>query len=114
MIRFQADAGLDYKIVRAVRQQEPSIDFASATDGGLEGVPDPEVLELAGSENRILVTHDRRTMPGHFPSRLAEGKSSPGVFLVSQFAALGPVVETLVQKTFAAAASRRVSTRMAR
>jgi hypothetical protein len=96
MIRFQADADLDHKIVQAARKSEPSMDFASALDSGLERVPDPEVLELAASQNRILVTHDRRTMPGYFRSRLAQGKSSPGVFLVSQFAALGPVVEALV------------------
>jgi hypothetical protein len=35
-------------------------------------------------------------MPDHLRSRLKEGKSSPGVFLVSQSAPLGPVVEALV------------------
>jgi hypothetical protein len=35
-------------------------------------------------------------MLDHLRSRLEEGKSSPGVFLVSQFAPLGPVVEALV------------------
>jgi hypothetical protein len=67
-------------MVVAVRRREPAIDFASAADGELEGVPDPDVLELAASHGRILITHDR------FRRRLEERKSSPGVFLVSQFA----------------------------
>jgi hypothetical protein len=96
LIRFQADADVSRKIVFALRRREPAIDFASAADGELEGVPDTEVLEIAANQGRILITHDRRTMLDHFRRRLEEGKSSPGVFLVSQFAPLGPVVEALV------------------
>jgi hypothetical protein len=96
LIRYQADADLHQRIVAAVRRREQAIDFASAADSELEGVPDPDVLEVAASHGRILVTHDRRTMIEHFRNRLREGRSSPGVFLVSQFAPLGPVVEALV------------------
>jgi hypothetical protein len=96
LIRFQADADIRQQIVRALRLREPAIDFASAADSRLEGVPDPGVLEIAANQGRILITHDRRTMVDHFRNRLEEGKSSPGVFLLSQFAPIGPVVETLV------------------
>ncbi|MBC8167136.1 MAG: DUF5615 family PIN-like protein [Bryobacteraceae bacterium] len=96
MIRFQADADVRQRIVRAVRLRESAIDFASAADSKLEGIPDPEVLEIAANQGRILITHDRRTMVDHFRTRMKEGKSSPGVFLLSQFAPIGPVVETLV------------------
>ena len=60
------------------------------------GLSDPEVLELAAKEGRILVTHDRRTMPGHFRDRLESGESSPGVFIVSQFEPIGSVIEALL------------------
>jgi len=95
-IRFQADADLRYTIVKAVRQQEPSIDFASAVESGLEGVSDSEILERAASEGRIVVTHDRRTMLAYFRDRLEAGKSSPGLWVVSQGAALGSVVSAIV------------------
>jgi len=61
-IRFQADADLNFDIVKAVRRREPAIDFASAADADLEGIADPEILESAASTNRVLVSHDRRTM----------------------------------------------------
>ena len=93
-IRFQADADLNHEIVASVRRREPGIDFASAADANLEGVADPELLELAARENRILITHDRRTMPGHLRVRLADG--SPGILIVSQFAPLGPVIEAII------------------
>jgi len=37
-IRFQADNDLQFAIVKAVRRREPSIDFASAQESGLEGL----------------------------------------------------------------------------
>jgi len=45
---------------------EPAIDFRSAGEGGVIGRPDPEVLAQAASEGRVLVSHDRPNMPGHF------------------------------------------------
>ena len=95
-IRFQADNDLKFGIVKAVRRREPSIDFASAQEAGLDGLSDPELLDRAAREDRVLVSHDRRTMLDHFRMRLAAGKSSPGVFIVSQGAPIGQVVEALV------------------
>jgi hypothetical protein len=95
-LRFQADADLKYSIVKAVRQRERGIDFASAVDSGLAGVSDPEILEQAEQEGRILVSHDRRTMLAHFRARLEREKSSPGLFVVSQVAPLQAVVYAIV------------------
>lgn len=88
-IRFQADADLNFDIVRAVRQQESAVDFASPMDSGLHGVSDAEILERAAVANRVLVSHDRRTMLDHFRNRIAAGKSSPGLLIVSQDAPIG-------------------------
>ena len=72
------------------------MDFLSANEADLEGIPDPDVLALAAEQKRILVTHDRQTMPEHFGAFLLSGRSSPGVFLVSQHAAIGEVIDSLV------------------
>lgn len=95
-LRFQADADLKHTIVKAVRRREPSIDFASAVDSDLEGISDPELLERAAQEDRILVSHDRRTMLAHFRARLEAEKSSPGLFVISQGVPLQPVVDAIV------------------
>ena len=95
-IRFQADNDLKFGIVKAVRRREPAIDFASAQEAGLEGVSDPELLDRATSEGRVLVSHDRRTMLDHFRAHLAAGKTSAGVLIVSQGAPIGLVVEAIV------------------
>jgi hypothetical protein len=95
-IRFLADADLDGAILHGVRRREPSIDFKSANDAALEGLPDPEVLELAATEGRILVSHDTSTMPVHFAARSHLGLKSPGVLLTLQSADVGEVIESLL------------------
>lgn len=95
-LRFQADNDLRFRIVKAVRRREPAIDFWSAQEAGLKGVPDPVVLDRAAAEGRVLVSHDRRTMINHFRERLVDGKSSPGLLMVSQDLAIGEVADVLV------------------
>ena len=95
-IRFLADADLDYAIVQGVRRREPAIDFKSANDAGLEGLPDDRVLEVAAEEGRVLVSHDKRTMSVHFVARSHLGLKSPGVLLALQSADVGDVIESLL------------------
>jgi hypothetical protein len=95
-VRFQADADLNFDIIRAVRERDPAVDFASATDAGLKGVSDPNILEQAAVANRVLVSHDRHTMLNHFRNRLIEGRTSPGLLIVSQKSPIGPVVESII------------------
>ena len=95
-IRFQADNDLKFAIVKAVRRLEPSIDFASAQEARLDGLGDPELLDRAAVECRVLVSHDRRTMLNHFRNHLATGKSSPGLLVVAQGTAIGVAAEAIV------------------
>lgn len=94
-IRFQADADLNQHIVLATVRHEPALDFRTATEAGLSGLPDPEVLALAARENRILVTHDGQTMPRHFADFL-QTSQSPGVLVLPQHLAVGAAAEELL------------------
>ena len=96
MIRFLADASLHYGIVTGCRRREPAIDFTSANEARLDGVDDPDVLDLASREDRILVTSDLKTMPTHFADYLEEHGHAPGVFLVKQRAPLAAVIDELL------------------
>ena len=90
--RFQADADLNHKIVTGFRRREPAIDFLSANDGGVVGLLDPDVLRVAANAGRILVSHDRKTMPRHFAGFI-ETRSSPGVIIVTQELDIGVAIE---------------------
>jgi hypothetical protein len=75
-IKFQADADFDRRALRGLRRIAPEIDMRTAADAGLEGLDDPEVLLIAASSARILVSQDRSTMPAHF-RRFVSGSESP-------------------------------------
>ena len=94
--RFQADNDLRGAIWRGVLRREPSIDFQSAREVELDGVPDSEVLRVASMQNRILISHDENTMPSHFKSFLAAGYESPGLLIVSQSVATNVVIESIL------------------
>ena len=55
---------------------------------------DPDVLALAAGMNRVLVSHDFETMPGHFYQFL-ERSASPGLILTPQPRPVGQAVEDL-------------------
>ncbi len=94
-IRFQADNDLDHRIVIATRRLEPAIDFQPASALGLHlRVPDDQVLALAAGQGRILVSHDRRTMPKHF-AQVIITHSSPGLIIVSRKLPVGRAAEWL-------------------
>lgn len=82
-IRFQADADLNEDILTGVLRREPRVDFRTAAATGLRSLSDVEVLTVAAREGRILVSHDRRTMPRAF-AEFIRTNASPGVLIVSQ------------------------------
>jgi hypothetical protein len=94
-IRLQADADLRQVIVKAVRRREPAIDFQTATQARLAGLADHQVLARTANDGRVLVTHDRKTMPEHFSEFIACHISS-GVIIVPQDMRVVAAVEELI------------------
>jgi hypothetical protein len=94
-IKFQADWDLDGRVIRGLRRIAPEIDLRTAADARLSGLEDPEVLRCAASDDRILVSQDRSTMPAHF-RRFVTISESPGVILVRAAVPIGVVIEELL------------------
>lgn len=94
-IRFQADADLNQIILLATVRREPTIDFQRALAASLVSLNDKEVLALAAKEGRILVTHDRKTMPKHF-SEFITLETSPGLIIIPQHLPVASAVEYLI------------------
>ena len=53
------------------------------------------ILEIAAQERRILVSHDRRTMPLHFADFIVENKSY-GVLIVPQDISIPEAIDNLI------------------
>jgi hypothetical protein len=94
-VRFQADADFNEIIIRAALRHEPGIDFQSAPAANLPGRSDPEVLAIAAAAGRVLVSHDRKRMPGHFAEFITR-ETSAGLLIVPQRLAIARAVEDLV------------------
>ena len=84
MLRFAVDEDFDNRIVRGLLRLLPTLDIVRVQDAGLLGKRDPEVLEWAASENRVLLTHDATTMTKHAYDRVESAKSMPGLFEIGQ------------------------------
>jgi predicted nuclease of predicted toxin-antitoxin system len=94
-IRFQADADLNQTILLAAIRREPGLDFQTAHQCGLISIADADVLARASDEDRILVTHDQRTMPSHF-AEFIKRRESPGLLIVRQSLPVAQVVDDLL------------------
>jgi len=73
--RFLADENLNAKIIAGLLRRESSIDFQPARAAGILGFPDEEVLAIAAHRGRILISHDRETMPAHYRRACKAGAS---------------------------------------
>lgn len=81
MIRFLADENFNGKILRGVRRELPDADILRVQDTAIYQAPDPQVLEWAAQQGRILLTHDIETMVGYANQRIAAGLLIPGVIV---------------------------------
>ena len=84
MIRFLADENFDRRIVQALRRTAPHIDVALAQEVGLTGVTDPVLLAWAATDNRILLSHDYKTLPLHARRRIEASQPVSGILLMQR------------------------------
>lgn len=95
MLRLLIDQDLDHDILRGLIRRVPGLDAVTAFEIGMNEATDPELLEWAAREGRSIVTHDRRTMPGHAADLMAEGKTTAGLFVVPRSMPLQQAIENL-------------------
>lgn len=76
-MKFLTDENFEGAIYRGLLRRKPDIDLVRVQDVGLSEADDPTILAWADKEGRVLLTHDRRTMPRYAYQRIAEGKLLP-------------------------------------
>ena len=96
LLRMLADENFNSDIVRGLLLRNPGLDLLRAQDVSLQGRDDPSVLQWASDNNRILLTHDRATMPHHAIERLAAGIPVTGVFALDDRFPVGRAIEELL------------------
>ena len=95
MLRLLIDQDLDHVILRGLLLRVPNLDFITAHQVGLSNASDPEILAWAAEQERVVITHDRRTMPYHATSRIARAETIAGVIIVSRQLPISQVINEL-------------------
>ena len=96
MFKLAADHNVDGDILRGIRRRVPDVDLVRAVDAGLSAATDPEILEWAAVERRVLITHDASTMVAFAYQRLSQGLPLSGVLVIGSRVSVGRAIEDLV------------------
>lgn len=96
MLRLVADENFNGDIVRGLLLQRPDLDIVRIPDVGLAGADDGEVLSWAAENDRIIITHDRATLPDYAFARLAAGKSMSGAFILNNRIPVGDAIREIL------------------
>jgi hypothetical protein len=94
-VRLAADHDFDERILQGLVARLPDLDVIRVRDLGLARALDPRILEWAAAEERILLTHDRSTMPDFAYDRVRLGLRMPGVVGVPRRLPIGRAIEEL-------------------
>jgi hypothetical protein len=96
VIPFLVDQNFNEHIVDGMTRRNPALDFIHVREVDLAAATDSLVLEWAASHGRVLLTHDRKTIPQVAYGRVAAGDLMPGVFLVSDSMPIGQTIDELL------------------
>ena len=96
MLRLLSDENFNGNIVRGLFLRQPNLDLLRVQDVNLLNVDDPEILEWAANNGRILLTHDRATMPDFAYERLSKNQSMAGMFVVNDRMAVRQAIDDLL------------------
>lgn len=96
-IRFLIDEDTAHIIRAGLLQRQPEVEVRVIGDENAPqiGTKDEEILEFLERETHILVSSNRRTMPGHLQTYLQEGGHIPGILLLRPNASYRQIIDSL-------------------
>ena len=95
MLPLLIDQDFDHDILRGLRLRVAALNAVTAREAGLDRKSDPDVLLWAAEHKRVVVTHDRNTMPRYAYDRVRRGEPMAGVFIVSRETPIGSAITEL-------------------
>lgn len=97
-IRFLIDENLSKQIKIATLRLNSNIDILCVGDPDAPtfGTLDPDILRYLEGARRLLITDNRKSMPGHLESHWAEGGKSWGIFWVRPQTPIGQLALEII------------------
>jgi predicted nuclease of predicted toxin-antitoxin system len=96
MLRLASDADFNGDVLRGLFQRRPDLNLIRVQDVGLRTADDENILEWAAIGGRILLTHDRTTLPNFAYERVKVGRPMPGVFVMRNKQPLGNLIDEIL------------------
>jgi hypothetical protein len=96
MLQLLSDENFNRDIVRGLLLRRPGLDLVRVQDVELLGRDDSAILEWAAENHRILLTHDRATIPDFAYQRVVDAQPMPGVFVLNDRLPVNRAIEELV------------------
>ncbi len=95
-MRLLADEDFDNRILRAIRRETTTMDIIRVQDTEVYQAEDSAVLEWATQQQRIVLTHDIKTMSKFAYERIREGKPMLGVIAVHRNRSMRAIIDDIL------------------
>lgn len=95
MFRLLSDENISSALIREILHAFPEVDLVRVSDVGLRQASDEEVIDWAYREKRILITHDRKTIPDIVRERYLANQPVGGIVLIQAGLSIIEAVEDL-------------------
>jgi hypothetical protein len=95
MLRLLIDENFNQRILRGLRLCLPPLDYVVVQETDMQGLQDAPLLQEAAVVQRVLVTHDLKTVPRQAYARIAAGAPMPGIIAVPDDLPIGQAIEQL-------------------
>lgn len=96
MLRLISDENFNGDIIRGLLLHRPELDLIRIQDTELAGADDPSILAWAAAQGRIVLTHDRATMPDFAYARVIAEQRMSGVFVLNDRLAIRRAIDELL------------------
>lgn len=96
MLSLLADENFRGAVIRGIFLRQKDLDLVRVQDVGLQELDDPTILSWAAENRRIIITHDKATMPDFAYKRVANEEVMPGLFVVDDRISIGQAIDELL------------------
>ena len=93
--KFLADENFESAILRGLFRRNSQIDIVRVQDVALMAIEDPIILDWAAHHDRIVLTHDLRTMPDFAYQRVAQMQKMPGLIVMRPDIRIGTAIDDI-------------------
>jgi hypothetical protein len=96
--RYLLDEHVHPEYRAQILRREPNLTVFIIGDPGApaKGTLDPDLLRWCEDNDSVLVTNNRKSMPGHLADHLADDHHIPGIFTLNSDMSIGETVDELI------------------